>query len=206
MTHFLQLFPVLGLLWPGNCQPGKYHGLSRLVPAFKPDPFWLSSLAYETEPQDPVPNARVQLPIHQQDLSAESASRDAQVQIKVTRCLYKHLLGACPVCVRQSSPGWEFKKTQALPLGRSQAPTRPCEVWPVRLPLELALLPSCPSITAIQPLGSPCHSWRQQTCFHRQPLPLRCSFLCLRVAVLLNQFCVQHHVLGEAFSNHPSPK
>lgn len=120
MTHFHQLSPVLGLLWLGNCQPGKYHGLSRLVPAFKPDPFWLPSLAYETEPQDPAPNARAQLPIHQQDLSAQSASRDAQVQTKVTHCLYKHLLGACPVCVRQSSPGWEFKKMQALPLGRSQ--------------------------------------------------------------------------------------
>ena len=98
MTHFLQPSPVSGLLWLGNRQPGKYHGLSRLVPASKSVLF----LAAQPGLQDQAPGSYSRCQgsaAHTQTGPACAAcqhpqSRCAQVQAKGTHSLNQHFLGA----------------------------------------------------------------------------------------------------------------
>lgn len=109
MTHFLQPFPVSGLLWLGNCQPGKYHGLSRLVPASK------SVLFLAAQPglwdQAPVSYSRCQGSAARTQTGPACAacqhpqSRCAQVQTKGTHSLKQHFLGSQSAAGTQAQVG-----------------------------------------------------------------------------------------------------
>lgn len=109
MTHFLQLSPVSRLLWLGNCQPGKYHRLSRLVPASKSAPF----LAAQPGLWDRAPGSCSKCQgsaAHTQAGPVCTACQHpqrccAQVQTKGTHSLNQCLLGAWSASGTRGQPG-----------------------------------------------------------------------------------------------------
>ena len=109
MTHFLQPSPVSGLLWLGNCQPGKYHGLSRLVPASKSVLF----LAAQPGLQDRAPgsDSRCQGSAAHTQIGPTCAACQhpqsccTQVQTKGTHSFNQHFLGARSAAGTQAQVG-----------------------------------------------------------------------------------------------------